>query len=127
MTKSERELIRAMFGGRCAYCGKLLGNTFHIDHKTPMHRGMPGAKDRDKKAVRYPSCIRCNLWKKTFSVEQFRQEIMAQSARLLRDSAAFRLASDFGMVEVRYSQPVFYFENSVAQVLDRTKDKAAKS
>jgi hypothetical protein len=122
MTKYERESIRVMFGGRCAYCGNLLGNTFHVDHVTPMFRGRGVAEERDKSAVKYPSCCRCNLWKKTFSVEQFRQEIMAQPARLLRDSAAFRLASDLGMVEVHYQKPVFYFENFAAQMMAKAKD-----
>ena len=35
----DRELIRAKFGGRCAYCGQLLDKVFHIDHVAPIFRG----------------------------------------------------------------------------------------
>jgi hypothetical protein len=110
MTKSERERIRNMFKGHCAYCGKQLGKTFHVDHKTPMRRGMPGSKERDKKSVKFPSCMRCNLWKKTYSVEQFRAEIAKQVERVRRDSAGFRFAEDFGLVQEIVVPVSFYFE-----------------
>lgn len=48
MTNSERESIRSMFGGRCAYCGKKLGKSFHVDHVEPMMRHLPGADERSK-------------------------------------------------------------------------------
>jgi hypothetical protein len=114
VTKSERESIRKLFGGKCAYCGKPLTNRWHVDHVTPMFRRRPGSDERDAAAVKYPACARCNLWKKTFSVEQFRQEIKAQPARLRRDSAAFRLAEDFLGVTDEHSRPVvFWFERYV--------------
>lgn len=110
MLKSERESVRQMFGGRCAYCANPLTDKFHVDHDPPMFRGRPGAKERDAVAVKRPACPRCNRWKSTFSVEQFRQEIKAQTARLRRDSAAYRLAEDFGMVTEQAMPVSFYFE-----------------
>jgi len=110
MTKSERELIRNMFNGHCAYCGKKLCKTFHVDHVKPMQRGIPGASERDKEAVKYPSCKRCNLWKKTYSIEQFRAEIANQVERVRRESAGFRLAENFGLIAEITGPVEFYFE-----------------
>jgi hypothetical protein len=110
MTKKSRDEIRYMFGGRCAYCGKTLGDKFHTDHVDPLCRHIAGHKERDKNALLYPACGRCNLWKATYTVEQFRREIGMQIERLRRDSAPFRLAEDFGSV-VEVAIPVrFYFE-----------------
>ena len=39
MNKAEREKIRNMFDGCCAYCGKDLEKTFHVDHVIPIRRG----------------------------------------------------------------------------------------
>lgn len=110
MTKLEREQIRNMFGGKCAYCGKTLGKTFHADHVVPLFRGYPGESERKKTEEFYPACVRCNLRKGTLSVEQFRAEIAKQVERVRRDSAGFRLAEDFGLI-VEMALPVeFYFE-----------------
>lgn len=109
----RREQIREMFGGKCAYCGCVLGKTFHVDHVAPIYRGwkdkpeQAGVDDADNL---FPACPRCNLWKKTFSVDQFRGEIATQTERLRRDSAPFRLAEDFGMVETSGCSVVFWFE-----------------
>lgn len=110
--KVDREQIRAMFGGKCAYCGVQLGKTFHVDHVDAIHRERPGHEDRDKSTLKYPACQRCNLRKATLSIEQFRQEISRQTERLYRDSSSFRLAFDFGTI-VEATVPIrFYFERN---------------
>lgn len=106
----NREQIRNMFGGKCAYCGCVLGKSFHVDHVDAIHRELVGHKDRDKTALKYPACRRCNLRKSTLSIEQFRDEITKQVERLYRDSSAFRLAYDFGAVIDTVTPVKFYFE-----------------
>lgn len=119
--KHSREDIHAKYGGRCAYCGievvvkksKPTDNKMHIDHIHPKFHG--GTNDIENLT---PSCKRCNLWKKTFSLEEFRREIGLQVWRLKEQSAGFRLALDYGLVTVPgeprvINQPievVFYFE-----------------
>jgi len=56
-----------------------------------------------------PSCARCNRWKSTFSVEQFREEISKQIERLKRDSSGFRLAVDYNLINYK-TDVKFYFE-----------------
>ena len=98
-----RDALRAMFGGRCAYCGQPLGQVFHADHVEARYRG--GAEGQQ-----FPACPRCNLRKATYSVEEFRSEIAAQVERLRRDSRAFVLAEDYGQVVATNAPVMFYFE-----------------
>lgn len=100
-----REEVAEKTYGRCAYCGKELGAVFHLDHVMPKSRG--GA---DIKSTLLAACSRCNFWKKSFTLDEFREEIRAQISRLTRDSAPFRLAWDFDRI-VESPRPLsFFFE-----------------
>lgn len=104
-----------MYDGRCAYCGKPLGDTFHIDHVKPIYRGREGYPKPTRSGENtpdnmLPSCPRCNLWKKTFTVEEFRHEIAVQVERVRRDSANYRLAEDFNLVHTTGNDVSFWFE-----------------
>lgn len=111
MTKRER--VFAKTNGNCGYCGNPLPEKgWHMDHVEPLFRGRDCGGD-DSESNLMASCARCNLWKKTFTVEQFRTEIESQHKRLYRDSAAYRLAHDFGVIteSKEYGRDViFYFE-----------------
>ena len=111
--KPDREKIRNMFDGCCAYCGKSLDKVFHIDHVKPIYRGYknkPKHSGEDEEDNMFPACPRCNIWKRTWEVEDFRNEISLQIDRLRRDSAGFRLAEDFGIIEMVITPVVFWFE-----------------
>lgn len=115
MAKINRDKIRNLYDGRCAYCGKPLGDVFHIDHVKPIYRGWSENESTPNRGENtednmLPACKRCNLWKKTFSVEQFRQEIAAQVERIRRDSPGYRLAEDFGLVSTTGNEVSFWFE-----------------
>lgn len=60
-----------------------------------------------------PSCPVCNRWKTTFHLELFRSEVQAQIERLNHNSAGYRLAKKYGLVEEINNPVVFYFENSM--------------
>ena len=118
LTTTQRETIRAKFGGKCAYCGKPLPTKgWHADHVIRVLRGW-SIEDREKAkagpdeiANLFPSCARCNLRKSGLTLQEFRSEIEAQVKRLRRDSAAFVLAEDFGQVVADPPIPVqFWFE-----------------
>ena len=110
----DREKIRNMFDGCCAYCGKPLDKTFHIDHIEPLFRGWKNKPDRageDTENNMFPACPRCNRWKATMTIERFRNEISKQAERLRRDSPGFRLAEDFMLIsEMKHHKVVFWFE-----------------
>jgi hypothetical protein len=122
MAKLDRIAIKNKFNGRCAYCGVLLSNKFHIDHVHPQRKSHflkselmkeslnLSINDINEDANLYPSCQRCNRWKKTFSLEEFRHEIQEQVNRLHITQAGFRLAEDFGIISITKNKVRFYFE-----------------
>jgi len=113
INKKEREEIRAMFGGKCAYCGEELGDKFHIDHIKPIFRGWDEKPDRageDVKDNLVPACIRCNLRKGTASVQKFREEIKRQIETLNKRNFNYKLAKDFRLVKETENEVVFWFE-----------------
>ena len=112
MKKSERETVRLMFGGRCAYCGCELGGRWHVDHIEPLLRGFRGRGGLDAIANMYPACSECNLFKTTYSVEEFRRELSKQVYRARRYSRNFRMSEKYGLVKVTGADVVFYFEKS---------------
>lgn len=42
LTKTQREALKSMFGGRCAYCGCELGRKWHANHVEPVYRNFDG-------------------------------------------------------------------------------------
>ena len=117
--KKHRELIFSKYGGRCAYCGCELQKGWHIDHIEPAYHNW--SDDDIKKHLKKPrglneienynpACPRCNRWKGTWSIEQFRNEIFMQTERLKRDSASYRLLLDYKRIDEDYRPVKFYFE-----------------
>lgn len=117
--KSDRIRVWQKYGGKCAYCGcNLLYKQMQVDHIRAHWHGMSeeqasrnkiekGSHDLDNLN---PSCRRCNKWKGTFSIEQFREQVALQVARLKRDSNQFRMALDYGLIVETKSPIVFWFE-----------------
>jgi len=117
LNKRERELLLSKYNGHCAYCGKEITlKEMQADHINPMFRGWGDdevAKGVDSIDNMNPSCRPCNRWKATFTVEQFRAEMESQVARLMRDSAGFRMAICYGLVKETEEKVVFYFEKTL--------------
>lgn len=121
MAKINRETVWLKCDKRCGYCGREITiKQMQIDHIVPVFRGW-----KDEEIERYdlkrgsgeldnllPSCARCNKWKGTFTIEQFRKEIELQLDRLKRDSPGYRLSLDYGLVEENPKNVVFYFETN---------------
>ncbi len=111
----DRKRLREMFGGKCAYCGKPLSKIFHADHVAPIYRewtdtSRPQHSGKDVEENIFPACPRCNIRKSVLTVEAFRYEISMQVERLRRDSSAFNLAEDFGIIAETGKPVVFWFE-----------------
>ena len=117
LTRQQRALVRGKYGGRCAYCGRILPEKgWQADHRVSLYRqDIPRYRDVSGVDDYEPSCRRCNGWKSTYSVEEFREEISAQIARLRAASAGFRLAEDFGTVQATGTRVRFYFETVYAR------------
>lgn len=76
VTAKMRKAIFDKYGGRCAYCARVLtpddkvnnvSQRFHCDHIVPLSRG--GTNDLGNFN---PACWKCNNWKSSFTVDEFR-------------------------------------------------------
>lgn len=118
-TKAEREEIRKMFDGRCAYCGESLGSRWHADHKEPVMRGvgsyrtgLPAARMENHRIDNMmPACMPCNISKATFSIDRWRLIIAGHVAALNRNQPTYRLAKKYGLIADFDIPVVFYFES----------------
>ncbi len=117
--KEIRIRVWNKYDKHCAYCGVDLeykkmqvdhiDNYWHADSKEYLEeRGM--TKGAHEESNFNPSCARCNRWKGTFTIEQFRKEISLQLDRLHRDSSNYRMAFDYGMIQENRKPIKFYFE-----------------
>ena len=128
VNSKQRQAVRGMFGGRCAYCGiELPEKGWHVDHVEPLVREsqwVRGANgigtfrktgrcfnpQADRADNYFPSCAKCNIEKRDSTVENFRKGLERKIGSLREYSAAFRHAERYGMVAVVKEKITFYFE-----------------
>ena len=123
LSKKQRAALEAKYGGRCAYCGVVLGKGWHADHLKPVRRDMNWVRgqgwvasgrldypERDTLANLMPACGPCNIDKHTLSLEQWRRKLQDAVGVLNRNSSTWRHALRFGLVAVAETKVVFYFE-----------------
>jgi 5-methylcytosine-specific restriction endonuclease McrA len=120
--KINREEVWLKCDKKCAYCGvEITLKQMQVDHIQPHWHTfteqqasqaniIKGSHDLDNLN---PSCARCNKWKSTYSVEHFRKVVETSLDRLERDTPNFRLARDYGLIEVIEKPVIFYFERKV--------------
>lgn len=128
LSKSQRAALREKFGGRCAYCGEELGDRWHADHIEYVERELvfvPGKgvvstgrmlrPERDTLENLNPACAPCNLDKHSLTLEAWRALMQRSNEVLMRDVSTFRRAVRYGLVELKATPIVFYFEHAQAQ------------
>lgn len=122
LTKKEREEIKNLFGGKCAYCGIVLEDKFHLDHIKPIRRNWweDTSINPENDVIKniYPACIPCNLNKGSLSLENWRKKLHHyRDIQLERDSHVARHLFRFNMIDKNMEDVVFYFE-SIANLND---------
>ena len=129
LSKKQRTKLREKFGGRCAYCGGMLGEKWHADHVEPIVRNdwfrrvgfskelhrQPDHPERDTLANMNPACPPCNIDKHSLTLEDWREMMQHSTAVLMRDVPTFRRAVRYGLVTMNASPIVFYFEKLAAK------------
>lgn len=123
LNKKQRAVLREKFGGRCAYCGELLGDKWHADHIEHVERklkhisgrgfvstGELHRPERDTVENMNPACPPCNLDKHAMTLDEWRGMIERSNEVLLRDVSTFRRAVRFGLVQLTPAPVKFYFE-----------------
>jgi len=117
--KINRQLVYDKCQGHCAYCGKEITiKEMQVDHIEPHWHTLTETQAQKAKLNKgshdisnlNPSCSRCNKWKSTYSLEQFRKVVQTSIDRLERDTPNFRLAKDYGLLTIENKPIVFYFE-----------------
>lgn len=132
LSKKEREALRMMFGGRCAYCGIDLTGKWHADHVEPVRRkieylhgettaagytksratGEFYSPENDHKDNLFPACVKCNILKADGNVENFRSMLayfVGSIPRIATYSHVHHLLR-FNMVKFSAEPVVFWFE-----------------
>lgn len=126
LSKTQRERIRLMYGGRCAYCGTPLLAKWHADHVKPVQRigkwvntgkgykhvltGELHRPERDNIDNFKPACVPCNIHKGDLALESWRRIITDAASSLHRNYATYRHAHRFGLIAVRVKPVRFFFE-----------------
>jgi len=126
INKKIREQVYQKYKGHCAYCGEEISiKQMQVDHIFPRYKEHWTKHERMKQHPELygkipddinefnnlnPACRVCNLWKKTFSIEQFRFEISEQLKRLRKYSSNYRLALKYNRIEESTMPVLFYFE-----------------
>lgn len=134
MASKKRIAIWNKSKGYCWYCGCdiPLGSRWHADHMEPVIRELTRVENpaRSMYSHKYvckggmhksenntidnmvPACAPCNNFKHTFSIEDFRSELEAQIDRARKSSVNFRNCERFGLIEIKPSKVVFWFEKN---------------
>jgi len=122
MKKKLRTKLWNKYDCRCAYCGKVINyQDMQIDHKFPKAKshylqsdammlgtGSEGLKDINDIENLMPSCRRCNYHKGTFTVEEYREQLILKIDRV-KDSNVL-LLEQYGIITFNRKPVVFYFE-----------------
>lgn len=105
LSKEMRAQVYAMYGGRCAYCGREIDITeMQVDHVQAVYLG-----GEDEMANYRPACGQCNFYKSTMSVEGLREQLSLIPGRMEK-LLTFRLALAHGLVRITGKPVKFYFE-----------------
>lgn len=133
LSKVERQEVKMKFGGRCSYCGIILGDKWHVDHLEAVQRDFEWVRhptkgclvarqngamlkpENDNKENLMPSCIRCNLNKSSIPLESWRRIIQNFLSGLNKHGkyAMYQHAKRFGLlveVEGATDYVEFWFE-----------------
>ena len=115
MTKKQRLEIYNKFNGHCAYCGKKIEyKDMQVDHFIPQRRAKRGRNKLSVEEIEdpnnlYPSCRRCNHYKRAHNIETFRRYI-EEIPQKLANEYIYKVGADYGLVEYHAGKIKFYFE-----------------
>lgn len=115
LSKMQRAGVYAMFGGRCAYCGSMLGDRWHADHVEPVLRqgwmGKPALAPENHRLGNFmPACAPCNISKGRMTLDVWRGWILGHVRSLNQHHSIYRIVKAFGLVTETDDPVVFHFE-----------------
>ena len=113
LTKEQRYQVYNKYNGRCAYCGcEIEYKDMQVDHLIPLCQS--DNPDIDEKLWDMenlmPACRLCNHYKRSYTLEHFREAIEKIPFKLNRDSYIYRVGSKYGVVKSAEKKVIFLFE-----------------
>lgn len=115
MKKEIRQQVHNKFNGHCAYCGKEISiKEMQVDHIEPLRNWDKSKTKEELNSLKNfnPSCRRCNHYKRADSLETFRTMLKTLHERT-QDIYINKVAEDYGIIEVKPWDGIFYFERMV--------------
>ncbi len=117
LSKKQRESIYAKYNGHCSYCGKEIAyKEMQVDHQIPQRRataragrGILPIEKIENFDNYFPSCRRCNLHKRSVSLETYRRYVEEIPQKLLA-TFIYKAGLDYKLIEVKPRKIKFYFE-----------------
>jgi predicted RNA-binding Zn-ribbon protein involved in translation (DUF1610 family) len=122
MKKSERIKVHEKYNGHCAYCGKEIDyKDMQVDHMHPKCQGHLYESERSREYYNLkgenvdsfenlmPACRRCNHYKRSYRLDDFRKMIKTLNERVVKAYIA-KVALDFCTIELKEWDGMFYFE-----------------
>ncbi len=118
MKKEIREKVYLKYGKKCGYCGKDIEyKDMQVDHIIPKRSFLFHVNaynyDPKNKGDHFdnlnPSCRRCNHYKRAYSLEDFRKLMTTLHHRISKEYIN-KVAIDYGVIELKPFDGVFYFE-----------------
>lgn len=118
--------------GRCAYCGKKLGDeNLTFDHIIPYSQGGQNSIDN-----LYPACQACNQMRGNKSIEEFRKELQeglktaAEKMKISGTSARDIMLKSYMSIDIKIKPVIFFFEKldkcqKTTQSFEEALDKIA--
>lgn len=125
LNKKQRDVLRLMFGGKCAYCGvELPEKGWHADHVKPIDRKMRWDREQRRLVATgecyrpendtvdnlFPACQPCNTHKGPSSLEGWRKELERVTGILHRGYPTYRHAVRFKQIVEQPGPITFWFE-----------------
>jgi len=113
--KEKRLIVYKKYDGHCCYCGKGISlKEMQVDHMTPQYKKADPLYfgvtiDIDCMDNLMPTCRRCNHYKRGADLELFRKLMKGLHERLALHYIN-KVAVDFGMIEIKPFDGIFYFE-----------------
>ena len=118
MNKSTREAVYKKYDGHCAYCGNYIQyKDMQVDHLVPKQQEhifkFYNNKSIDSFDNLMPSCRSCNHYKRSHSLDTYRRLLATIQERLMK-IYIFKVAINYGIIEIKPFNGKFYFESEKA-------------
>jgi 5-methylcytosine-specific restriction endonuclease McrA len=115
----NRKEVYDKYNGKCAYCGcDITLEQMQIDHLVPLYRNNSDKQLNEWGKIRgtdeienlMPSCRSCNHYKSTFSLEEYREQLMLLRERLNKQHKIYSTSKRYRLIEEKPNKIVFFFE-----------------